>query len=354
MTPIKIGNLTIPNRFMRSAIWMNNCDNEGFPHKDLLDYYVSLAKGKVGLILPGYVYPLKSGKANVGQGGMWSDAHAESWRSTVEEIHKIGSKIIFQVADAGINTNFNNILERPRGATGLHPNTRTMTTMEIEEVIESFKNCAIRLQNIGADGIQIHAAHGYLISAFLSPLMNKRDDQYGGSLENRSRILHEIVNSIKSVTNSNFTISVKINGDDCKPGGFTSEESANVISKFNNVDLFEISGGLADARLTIRMKNKDMQLSNYPLIEGYNVESAKIIRKLSPNQKIAIVGGFRKFNEMEKIIENNVSDIISLGRPSLAETDFVQKFINGKKQTKCISCGLCILNASKGPVKCWI
>jgi len=353
-TPIKIGNMVVPNRIMRSAVWMAACDVDGYPPQALLEYYRELARGKTGLIVPGYVYPIKSGKANPGQGGMWSDRHAESWRSTIKDVHGLGSKIIFQVCDSGVTTTFDNVKEMPRGVSALLPGQREMTTIEIDEVIESFKNCAKRLEEVGADGMQIHGAHGYLVSAFLTPLMNKRTDQYGGALENRVRFLQEICKEIRSVTSPSFNLSMKINGDDCKENGLTADVVGDIISRFKSIDLFEISCGLADAQVTVRMKSKDKQTIGYPLTEGYNFRYAEIIKKVAPKQSLAVVGGYRNLSEVEKVLKTGVVDLVSFGRPSLADPHFAQKLLNGQKKVRCISCGLCILKSLEGPVKCWI
>ena len=134
----------------------------------------------------------------------------------------------------------------------------------------------------------------------------------------------------------------------------TAEVVGDVISSIKNVDLFEISCGLADARTTIRMKSKEKQLPGYPLTEGYNFKFAEIIKKAAPKQSLAVVGGYRDLSQIEKALETGVVDLISFGRPSVADPHFAQKFLEGKKKAKCISCGLCILKSSEGPVKCWI
>lgn len=182
---LKVGSITLKNMFMRSPCFMHGCDNSGIPQPWLLKYYRDLADGMMGLIVPGYLYLSKAGKALNGQGGIEDDLQAESWRETVEYIHSKGAKTLFQVCDAGVATSIEITGERPRGPIKEYEGSREMTPMEIDELIDNYRKAAKRIQNIGVDGLEIHGTHGYLISSFLSPITNKRQDRYGGSPENR-------------------------------------------------------------------------------------------------------------------------------------------------------------------------
>jgi 2,4-dienoyl-CoA reductase-like NADH-dependent reductase (Old Yellow Enzyme family) len=346
-TPVKVGPTLIPNRFMRSGTFMHGCDSKGFPKQPLLDYYVSLARGKVGLITTGYMYPLEAGKAMYGQAGMFTDKHAEAWQSTVKEVQNNGSKIMFQVADGGTNAAPLLHFGRARGCTGKFPFTRTMTEEEIKDVIKAFKEAAIRIEGIGADGIQIHAAHSYLLSTFLSREKNKRKDKYGGSHNNRIRILQEVVDAVKSVTSSNFLVSVKINGFDLSPKGVEPEECAATVNKIKGVDFFEISSDYA-----IQINRTITRLLHLPYSEKYNYPAAKIIKELAPSKKLAVVGGWRKFKDMEKAVKDGTAELISLSRPLIREPNLVQMMMNGRKTSRCCSCGDCFLTMSFGQVHC--
>lgn len=351
-SPIQIGNVTLPNRIMRSSTYMSGADSKGFPKKWLLDYYVQLAKGKVGLISTGYFYTQNRAKAIYRQCAMTTDAYAKAWEPTFNKIHKEGSKIIVQLADAGSNAIPFINLSIPRGVSHSNfPFSLQMNQTDIQNVIKSFTEAAVRLEQVGADGVQLHCAHGYLFSAFLSPVLNKRRDKYGGPHDNRIRIIQEVVDSIRSVTKPSFLISAKINGSDCLPYGVTPEECAATINKIQGIDLYEISCGLPGLN-TMRINNRFLQNKEYPFKENYNFDFSRIIRKLTPTKKISVVGGIRKFKVMEKAIKNGETDLISLSRPLIKEPDLVLKMMNGRKTSRCSSCGKCLIYSPFGRVKC--
>ena len=343
--PVQIGPLKLKNRFMRSPCHMNLCDNDGFPTSKLHKYYRDMADGQMGLIVPEYLYMSQASKADRGQGCIGTDEHAKAWQSTVDYVHKQGTKIVFQVADAGTATTAEVCGQEPRGASPQGPGTRAMTKLEISGVIEDYVKAAVRLQNVGVDGIELHAAHGYLISQFLSPAINKRDDEYGGSPENRRRLLQEIVSAIRANTDKNFAIMAKINADDCIPGGVTPEDLAETVKAIKGMDCYEISCGFQDARTIIRSL-KLLRKKGYELKPKYNLEAAKLVRKVNPNVPLAVVGGIRTIKDMEDVINAGI-DLVSLGRPTIADPKVVQHLMEGDKKVKCISCGKCLLADNK-------
>ncbi|EAY11245.1 NADH:flavin oxidoreductase / NADH oxidase family-related protein [Trichomonas vaginalis G3] len=160
LTPVKINKCIVPNRFMKSPTYMHDCDENGFAIPKYQKYYRDLADGKFGLITLGYYATHKKTRALPGQAILHTDAHAEGWRETIDYIHSKGAKTIMQIADCR----------------NIKTNGKFMSLSEISESIELFVNAAKKAQNVGADGIEIHAAHGYLLSLFLSPLTNTRED----------------------------------------------------------------------------------------------------------------------------------------------------------------------------------
>ena len=372
-SPLKVGSMTIKNRFMRSPVWEALADEKtGLPTPKLLKAMVNLARGGVGLIVPGYVYISEDAHALPYQTGLYDTKTADAWKDTIKKMHSYGSKVVFQPCHGGCGCS-PDIVGTPRGCSGHVPGTRAMTTAEVEETIDNFINSAKLAARAGADGVEIHAAHGYLLSEFLSPAVNKRTDRYGGSYENRIRIVKEIVEGIRKATDrNNFLIGIKMNGHDCLPGGVTPELAAREVHDFDGIDFFEISCGFSNVMSTIRsvirgtlfkgLTQPQVELATamlkrevpgFEFHHGYTVEYAEYVKKQNPNKVIASVGGLRDLDKMEEIVKSGKVDMVSLARPFLREPDLVNKFMKGKKTADCLSCGECILRRpDKNGVKC--
>ncbi|OHT16468.1 oxidoreductase, FAD/FMN-binding family protein [Tritrichomonas foetus] len=364
-SPVKIGSITIPNRFMRSATYEGLAGMTGLPRHVLNQKIENLSIGKCGLIVPGMVYPTPRGKYESKQCGMSRIADAQVWQPTVDTVHQNGSKIIFQVCHGGARCPPEVIGgQQPIGCSPIIPGSREMTESEIEETIDSFLQSSFRIQSMGADGIQLHCAHGYLFSAFLSPALNHRTDKWGGSIENRLRIVMETVKAIREFTSPDFIVSIKINGYDHIKGGVIPELTAEYIKRLHPfVDLFEISGGLGGKpSFGVRCKyddqacQKNLSSKEYDQIaseikkssnltgynEGYNLEAAEIIHKIVPDANLALVGGLRSIPMMEKLLQDGTVKLISMSRPFLKQPHLVKDLESGKiKEIGCNSCGIC-------------
>ena len=370
-SPHRIGPMVVPNRFIRSPICMGSADKNGMPDKSELDHMIDLAKGKCGLIVPGFMYPVETGRCFIGQTGFTNDAHADAWKDTVEKIHALGSKIVFQIAHAGCASRPEGIEGEPRGPSGFLPGTRAMTIAEIEELIQSYADATKRLVRIGADGIMIHCAHGYGLAQFLSPYANKRTDKYGGSVENRARIVREICAVVRKAAPEGFAIIAKINGHDGRPGGTTPDLCAQnvAIMRKEGVHLFEISCGFLNAMvmsrailregLTIRNGSKEdferwnglrsMINPEFPFWNGYTQKYAEVVRRANPGVDLAIVGGNRDFRAMEELVEQGKCEMVSIGRPFIRDPFLIKKFLEGKVDASaCVSCNQCFCF----PVRC--
>lgn len=352
-SPFKIRNLVLKNRFQRSACYMKGCNEQGFPKKWVLDYYRDMADGQMGLIVPGYLHLGGSAQALPLQGSIESDAHAESWKDCVDYIHRQGSAIIFQVADGGYASRRSLIGTLPRGPSAIFENTREMTVSEIDDVIERFAKAAKRLEKIGADGLQIHGAHGYLISEFLSPFGNRRTDKYGGSPENRARIVNEIISHIRRDVSKDFIVAIKMNVNDNREGGVTPDIAAETVKNIPDLDFIELSSGFIGTG-SIRSTHKEAKHKDFPYFKSYNVEGGQVVRRKNPGRIISIVGGLREFKQMEDLIESNKADLVSLGRPSISDPKLVLHFMEGRDKVDCVNCGLCIARMENSVVRCHV
>ena len=186
-----IGGLTLKNRFVRSATWEGMADADGLCTARLVDYMVELARGGVGLIVTGHAYVSPEGQAGPRQLGIHRDECIEGLSVMTGAVHDAGGKIVLQLAHAGCNAGTALTGLDARGPSvppdGKWPACVEMTREDILQAVESFGRAAVRARRAGFDGVQLHAAHGYLLSEFLSPFFNRRGDEFGGSVENRAR-----------------------------------------------------------------------------------------------------------------------------------------------------------------------
>jgi len=200
----------------------------------------------------------------------------------------------------------------------------------------------------GFDGVQIHAAHGYLVNQFLSGHVNKRDDKWGGSLENRMRLLMEVYDEVRGRV-GNAPVLVKMNSDDFSENGVTIDESVTVAKAIaaKGIDLIEISGGGRGRRVDLRERAKT---PDYPELDfgGHAVK----LREATKPTPMGLVHGYTKLETMEKTVEADLTDMVSLSRPFIREPDLVQKFRKGAKETTCIRCDACRANFGVAMMQC--
>jgi 2,4-dienoyl-CoA reductase-like NADH-dependent reductase (Old Yellow Enzyme family) len=193
----------------------------------------------------------------------------------------------------------------------------------------------------GFDGVQIHGAHGYLISQFLSRLVNKRQDEWGGNLEKRMRLLLEVYDSIRARVGSGTPVVLKINCDDFSPNGFTVEDSSQVteIMCKRGLDLLEVSGGGFGARKKLRKRARS---TDPVLSEASFAGHAATIRRATQPSPMALVNGIRSLKCMEAIVDKNLADVVSMSRPFIRDPNLVEKLKGGQNASTCTSCGRCI------------
>jgi 2,4-dienoyl-CoA reductase-like NADH-dependent reductase (Old Yellow Enzyme family) len=361
-TPIQVGPTRLPNRFMRSATYEGRADANGLPSAELLAMITSLAKGGVGLIVPGGVYTQPTSRFRLDQTGIPTERHATSWRSTLSDIHsQTKSRVIFQLCHAGSKAFAS---PPPHLGPSEQHGVKEITVAEIEDVIQSFIRSSLWLKSAGADGVQLHGAHGFLLSAFLSPALNRRTDRYGGSVENRVRIVKEMASQIRTAAGPDFLLSVKLNGNDYLANGVTPELCGSYIEQLRpTIDLFEISAGAvsnrpfgsrvdfnpAVVRAGVKRATDAQQviadisewIKEVPFTEGYNIASAKMIRKVVGNANLAVCGGLRRFAQMEGIVNDGTVQLVSLSRPFLRQPDLVNALMMEGRDADCIFCGLC-------------
>ncbi|MFX0062476.1 MAG: NADH:flavin oxidoreductase [Candidatus Hermodarchaeota archaeon] len=337
--PFKIGSLEIQNRFMRSATTSYWSDKQGIVRPEIIDLYRKLAEGEIGLIVKGHMYVADSGKAHEGMAGISNDNQIPMLKKLTQAVHDQNGKIIAQINHAGINS----IIDRAGASeySGKDWEARALSSEEIWNIVKAFGDAAERALMANFDGVQIHGAHGYLISQFLSRLVNQRTDEWGGSLEKRMRLLLEVYDEIRSRVGNNTPLMVKINCDDFSPNGFTINDSLQVIEAIckRGLDALEISGGGKGRQQELMTR----ALSSDPkLAEAIFAGHAERIRNATKTTPLALVNTIRTRTCMEALIEKGVVDIVSMSRPFIQEPDLVKKIQAGQVEAKCNSCSRCL------------
>lgn len=347
----KINQMEIRNKFIRSATWDGLANEDGSCNKEITDWMTNLAKGQIGLIIGGAAYINKTGKIGIKQLGIDNDNLIDNYKKMVEKVHQKGCNIVLQIHHGGGRS----LLEK---STPLGPSTlnianfssREMTENEIDQTIEDFTSAAIRAKAAGFDGIQLHGAHCYLLSQFLSPFFNKRKDHYGGNLDNRVRIILKIVKRIRSELGKQFPIMIKLNSEDFIDDGFTISEmiKTSTLLEKAGIDAIELSGG---SLLSIsKHSSVRKQKTNFEKENVYFLDAA-ILYKEKIKVPLILVGGIRSFKTAKELVEKYKVDYISLCRPLIREPDLIKRWQSGDiSKAKCISCNKCFtpLKTGKG------
>ncbi len=333
------------NRFVRSATWNGMADKEGFSTKEIAALLVELARGKVGLIISGHAYINREGQAGPGQLGIYSDRHIDGFLRMTEAIHSAGGKIVLQLAHAGCHADPSLTESEPLGPSVMKneqgPFCRAMTEQEISRIVVDFGHAAIRAREAGFDGIQLHAAHSYLMSQFLSPFYNKREDDYGGSVEKRARIVLEVLSRVRSEVGNDYPVIIKMNSEDFVDGGFSIDEMLQTSAMLEKagIDAIELSGGT-------RYSGKYGSVrQDTPITEEEEVYYLKAARRYKEHIKIPLmlVGGIRTYKVAERLAIEGVADYISLSRPLIREPHLIERWEAGDtRKATCIYCNLCM------------
>jgi len=340
-----INNMPLKNRFIRSATFEAMADYDGVCQAELVDLFVELVKGEVGLIMTGFAYVNRIGQSRPVQTGIHRDELIPSLTELTSAVHKAGGKIVMQIMHAGCNSFTVPEGEKALGASPIKMphglEGRAMTKAEISETIEDFVNATVRAKKSGFDGVQLHAAHGYLLSQFLSPFYNKRTDNYGGSLENRARLVLEILKGIRSAVGSDYPIMIKINSDDFLDVGFTRSEMIQValMLEAEGIDAIEVSGGthLSPAEYSFSRKTGIVPAEK----ELYFAEAARLYKE-KIKVPLMLVGGIRSYSVAKRVIDENLADYVSLCRPLVREPHLIRRWQAGDaKRAACISCNEC-------------
>ncbi len=372
-TPMKLGEVTVKNRFIHSACEDNMATENGQVTDEIINKLHRLSRGEVGLIIWSHLSVHPSGRTKKYQATIYDDTMIDGLSRAVGAVHREGGKIAFQLGHGGLQAS-----KEMTGQSLMGPDS--MTAAQIEEIISAFKPASERAVESEADAVQLHAAHGYLLNEFLSPFFNHREDEWGGSDENRFRILKEIISEIKSVLPHDFPLLIKLNTTDyTKKEGITPSMAVKYAEwlKALSINGLEISCGTSlgspfnmcrgdvpademvksfPESMQETMKSYFESLSGkFELKAPYNIEATKLIRPIFGDIPLFAVGGWRELKQMEEAVSKGDTDFISMCRPFIREPNLVKRFRDGKAvKSSCKNCNKCLAALPNDiPVRCY-
>lgn len=381
--------ILLKNKIIRAATHEGMADESGCPTERMVKLYEKIAKGEPGAIITGSSGSQLNGRSALhGQSMIHQDSFIESYKKITDTVHKYEVPIFLQIAHAGRQTRFALINQRPVAPSALKDwyysevSPRELTEAEIEQVIDNFVSAIERAYKAGFDGVQIHAAHGYLLSEFLSAYTNKRRDKWGGSIENRYRIISEIIKRTKNRI-PNFPLLVKINGHDSRKNGMRVQEACQIAKmlEFDGAAAIEVSCGVIEEGFNItrgkklpfdailnysyKYKNKSkfskfllpylapFLTKTYKQIYNYNVDAAHAIKECV-SIPVIVVGGIKTLPDIESIISKNKADYVAMSRAFITEPSIVKRFKAGKqREARCITCNYCTIIQDERALKCY-
>ncbi len=345
----ELNGMKIKNRFVRSATYEAMAGLDGTVQDQLCDYMDELSRGEVGLIITGHAHVTREGQAGPRQMGIYSDSLIDGLRRITSIVHGNGGVIAVQLAHAGkngIGTDEYAALGPSDVFEADVKKASAMTVDDIKRTVIAFGDAAERAIKSGFDGIQIHAAHGYMLSQFLSSHYNKRSDRYGGNLENRAKFLLEVYTEIRQRVGKSFPVMAKINSEDFLESGITVEETIKVANMLadRGMDAIEMSGGTFESGKFIPAR---VGTSKSEEREVYYRKAAEIFKK-EVGIPLILVGGFLSFNVVQDVVASGLADYVALSRPLIREPNLISRWAGGDRtKAACISCNKCFSTLSE-------
>lgn len=325
--------VTIPNRLVKSAMSENDADIGGRPSPRIIQLYETWGKGGAGILISGNVMMDSKALGEPFNVIVEDEAYLPELTEWAKKTQQHGSHLWMQINHPGRQApKFNKEVVSPSNVElgalkSMFKPPRPLTEKEILEIIEGFGQTALMAKKAGFKGVQIHGAHGYLVSQFLSSLTNKREDKWGGSVENRARFVLEIYRNIRAKVGANYPVGIKINSADFQRGAFTEEESLQVIKMLadEGMDMIEVSGGTYEKAAMMGTTQKESTRQREAYFADFIVKARKIT-----DVPLLLTGGFRTTEVMAKAVENNELDFVGLARPFAINPNVAKDLLDGK------------------------
>lgn len=347
-----INGMSLTNRFVRSATWEGLADKHGAVTPRLKEMMVDLARGEVGLIITGYAFVSPEGQSSPRQLAVSDDRFLPKLRDMVRAVHAVGGKIPLQVVHGGCAANPALTGLEPVGPSAVEkdgkPICRMLAKGEIAGIVSAFARAADLAKQAGFDAVQIHAAHGFLLSQFLSPALNKRTDEYGGEPENWARLVLEVVRSVRETVGPAYPVLIKMNSEDFLPGGMSSAEAVVVSGWLQkaSIDAIEFSGGTMNSpKEFVPVRSGSLKTHEQ---EVYYRQAAKLYKQ-KVTVPLILVGGIRSYEVAEELVRDGTADYISLSRPLICEPALIKRWREGdRRKSDCLSDNACFAPALNG------
>lgn len=392
--PFSLGPLRLRGRVFKTATSETRATAEGFVTDSLLAFYEPIARAGTPLIITGNMYPSRQGKSTPLQAGADHDDKIPGLRRWADLVHRHGGALLAQLNHAGRQV-FPASLGADRAVApsdvrekvmGTRPTALTFS--EVREVVESFAAAAARCREAGFDGVQIHAAHGYLVNQFLTPYTNRRKDEYGGSFANRMRLLIEIYRAVRARVDAGCAVIIKLNGSDYLPlrRGLRTDELIEIarVMQEEGLDAVEISVGHYESGLPMvrgtfnryfpgvldegmgvhmsKLRRTAMRITRplataafnlvWPHTQGFNLRYARRF-KAALSMPVICVGGFQTREVMEQTLADGLCDAISCGRTMIADPLLYRHLRDGTTGPRCVFCNACVARVGGRPVDCY-
>lgn len=321
----RYGEITLKNRIVMPPMATEKANEDGSINNEIISYYAEMAKSGMGLLIVEHCAVLSGGRTNLKQILIASDSDIYGHREIASGIHNSRVKAAVQINYAGSNRSGNLPFPALGPSAVPHPKTgiipEELTTSQIVEIIEAFGKSAKRAKESGYDMVEIHSAHGFLGSQFLSQLTNKRNDKYGGEIENRMRFLLEVIEAVKGEVGEDFPLLVRLGISDNPPGmkvyenGLTLEDGLKVakILEGQKISILDISGGMCGSRPP-ELEDK----------EGYFVPFAEVAKEVL-SIPVIITGGIKRPDTAERILKREVADLIGIGRAIVSDRNWISR-----------------------------
>ena len=392
-SPIRIGSLELPARLFKTATAETRADDDGFVTDAVIDFYEPIARGGTPLIITGNIYISRQAKSAPHQLGADDDAKIPGLKRLVDTAHAHGSRIFAQLNHCGrqVVPDFVGAGEVVSASdvkdllTGTRP--RAVSVDEIDAIARDFAAAAARCQQAGFDGVQMHAANGYLLSQFLTPYTNRRHDDYGGTTERRTRFARQVFRTIRERVGPDFPVIMKMNGADRLPlrDGLKTEELVAVASlmQAEGIDAIEISVGHYESgfpmvcgtffRCLRNMVHGSMRHLPFlrrtfmrlfwPLVamvsnllwkgrEGFNLDYTPAFKR-QLDIPVICVGGFRTRAAMEHALRSGLCDAVSAGRPFIADPFLFRHLRDNEPGPRCVDCNACVGHLGAQAADCY-